>query len=299
VALIQGEDFPSLAASIRAAGAELVDPEAAEAVVWAVVDGVDGLRAMLAANPSIRWVQLPMAGVEHFLPLIDADRWWTAAKGIHDEPVAELALALLLAGARGLAPYARARRWEEPQGRGLFGARVTVLGGGGITAALMRLLRPFDADVTVVRRRPRRMPGVRRVVGPEHLRGALAEADGVVLALALTPQTEGIIGARELDAMGPAAFLVNVARGRHVVTADLVRALDRRVIAGAALDVTDPEPLPEGHPLWSASNCLITPHVGGHSAAARMALTALVTENVRRFCAGRPPVGMVDPTLGY
>jgi phosphoglycerate dehydrogenase-like enzyme len=299
VALVQGELFPPLADSVRAGNGVLVVPEAAEAVVWADVGGVDRLGALLAANPAIRWVQLPMAGVEHFLPLIDAERRWTSGKGLYDEPVAELAMALLLAGQRGLTTYARVRRWSEPQGRGLFRARLTLLGGGGITGALLRLLQPFEPDVTVVRRRPRPMPAARRVLAPERLEEALSRADGVVVALALTPETEGIIAARQLDAMGPAAFLVNVARGRHVVTGDLVRALEGRVIAGAGLDVTEPEPLPESHPLWSLPNCLITPHVAGHSPTAMAALAARVRENVRRYCAGEPLLGLVDPQLGY
>jgi phosphoglycerate dehydrogenase-like enzyme len=299
VALIREEPFPSLADSIQAGGGVLVDPEVAEAVVWADVGGVDRLGAVLAANPAIRWVQLPMAGVERFLPLIDTDRRWTSGKGLYDRPVAELALALLLAGQRGLPTYARARQWSPPQGRGLFGARLTLLGGGGITGALLRLLRPFEADVTVVRRRPRPMAGVGRVVGPERLGEAMSGVDGVVVALALTPETQGIIAARELEAMGPVAFLVNVARGRHVVTGDLVRALEGGVIAGAGLDVTDPEPLPDGHPLWSRPNCLITPHVAGYGPTAMAALAARVSENVRRFCAGEPLLGVVDPELGY
>jgi phosphoglycerate dehydrogenase-like enzyme len=143
------------------------------------------------------------------------------------------------------------------------------------------------------------MPGVRRVVGPERLREAISGTDGVVVALALTPETEGIIAAPELEAMGPAAFLVNVARGRHVVTDDLVNALEGHVIAGAGLDVTDPEPLPEGHALWSLPNCLITPHVAGYGPTAMAALGARVRENVRRYCSGEPLLGLVDAQLGY
>ncbi len=299
VALFEAEPFPSLADSIRSGGGVVCDAEAADAVVWADADGADRLGAVLAANPSIRWVQLPVAGVERFVPLIDTDRQWTSGKGLYDEPVAELALALLLAGQRGIIPYARAHSWTGPQGRGLYGARLTVLGGGGITGALLRLLHPFEPDVTVVRRRPRPMAGVRRVVGPEELEAAVTGADGVVVALALTPETEGIIAVGELEAMGTAAFLVNVARGRHVVTADLVEALERGVIAGAGLDVTDPEPLPESHPLWSLPNCLVTPHVAGYGPKGMAALAARVTENVRRFCTGEPLLGVVDPQLGY
>ena len=318
---------PWLADAVMAGGGAVVDPPDAEALVWAEVGTPDELAAVLEAGPGIRWVQLPTAGVERFVHLIDDTRSWTCGKGVYAEPVAELALALLLAGFRGLPGYARAISWPggpgvspwpgEPgvspstseaargpgcprgDGRPLAGARVTVVGGGGITAALLRLLAPFSVDATVVRRRAEPVAGAARVVGGDGLHGALAGADAVVLALALTPGTTGIIGRAELEAMPRSAWLVNVARGRHVVTGDLVDALIRGGIAGAALDVTDPEPLPDGHPLWSLPNCLITPHVAGNTAVALRLLERRVTENVRRFGAGEPLVGAVDPVLGY
>ncbi|MCU1450373.1 MAG: hydroxyacid dehydrogenase, partial [Acidimicrobiales bacterium] len=95
------------------------------------------------------------------------------------------------------------------------------------------------------------------------------------------------------------ACLVNVARGRHVVTDDLVAALHDRTVGGAGLDVTDPEPLPDGHPLWTAPNCIVTPHTGNTDEMAQPLLAARITENVRRFGAGEPLIGMVDPTHGY
>ena len=133
----------------------------------------------------------------------------------------------------------------------------------------------------------------------DRLHDALPQADLVVVALALTPETTGIIGAKELAAMERHAALVNVARGRHVVTTDLVDALENGVIGGAGLDVTDPEPLPDGHPLWRAPNCVITPHTANTLAMARKPLSARITENVRRFAAGEPLIGPVDPVLGY
>jgi phosphoglycerate dehydrogenase-like enzyme len=142
------------------------------------------------------------------------------------------------------------------------------------------------------------VPGA-RVVGPDRLHDALGGADAVILALALTPETAGIIGAPELRAMEEHAWLVNVARGEHVVTPDLVVALDERWIGGAALDVTDPEPLPGGHPLFGRTNCIITPHCANTPEMARAPLTARITENVRRFAAGEALIGPVDPSLGY
>jgi phosphoglycerate dehydrogenase-like enzyme len=120
-----------------------------------------------------------------------------------------------------------------------------------------------------------------------------------VLAVALTPQTRGLIGRAELAAMKPDAWLVNVARGAVVDTAALVEALQREQIGGAALDVTDPEPLPAGHPLWDLPNCLITPHTADTPEMTQPLLAARITENVRRLAAGQELIGQMDPALGY
>jgi D-3-phosphoglycerate dehydrogenase len=133
----------------------------------------------------------------------------------------------------------------------------------------------------------------------DRLDDELGSADVVVLALALTPATEGLIDARRLALMRPDAWLVNVARGGHVVTDDLVAALAAGTIGGAALDVTDPEPLPDGHPLWSEPRCLITPHVANTSAMLRPRLAERITDNVRRRLAGEPLLGVVDVDAGY
>ena len=122
---------------------------------------------------------------------------------------------------------------------------------------------------------------------------------GVVLALALTPETEGIIGRTQLERLHPRGWIVNVARGKHIVTDDLVAVLRDGTIGGAALDVTNPEPLPEDHPLWSTPNCIITPHVGNTPDMAKPLLAERVTVNVRRFASGEPLVGLVDNDAGY
>lgn len=288
-----------LADAVRAGGGRVVDPDHAEGLVWASTGGAEDLAALLTAHPGIRWVQLPWAGIEPFVPVLDDERTWTCGKGVYAVPVAEHALALTLAGLRGLVGYGRADRWTGPVGQNLVGAPVTVLGGGGITEALLPLLVPFGTRVTVVRRTPAPMAGAAAVVGPDDLLAAVADARVVVLALALTPATRGIVDAEVLTAMGPRCWLVNVARGGHVVTDDLVAALDAGTIAGAALDVTDPEPLPDGHPLWSAPTCLITPHVGNTPEMAVPLLAARIEENTRRFGAGEDLIGLVDPVAGY
>lgn len=290
---------PWLADAVRAAGAEVVEPDHAEALVWTETSDPAGLNQLLQASPQIRWVQLPWAGIEPYLGVIDHDRQWSSGKGVYAEPVAEHALGLLIAGLRGVVRYARVDRWSPPQGTNLIGAKVAILGGGGITECLLRLLAPFGADITVVRRRPDAMGGATRVVGPDDLESALTDAVGVVVALALTPETEGIIARPQLEAMSSDGWLVNVARGGHVVTDDLVAVLQEEGIGGAALDVTDPEPLPDDHPLWKLPNAVITPHVGNTPDMAVPLLTRRIAENIRRFAAGEPLIGVVDIDLGY
>jgi phosphoglycerate dehydrogenase-like enzyme len=280
-------------------GGTLVEPDLARALVWTDPSDAQGLAALLERAPGVRWVQLPFAGVDAFGAVLDGDRTWTSAKGAFAEPVAEHALALGLAGLRQLPARARARRWGEPAGRRLMGARVTVVGGGSITGALLGLLAPFGVEATVVRRHVSPVPGAAAVVGAGELHDALTGRTLVVLALALTPETAGIIGRDELDRMDGDAWLVNVARGAHVVTDALVDALERRAIGGAALDVTDPEPLPLGHRLWELDNCLITPHVANTWQMAEPLLADRVRRNVDRYRRGRPLLGLVDLSLGY
>jgi phosphoglycerate dehydrogenase-like enzyme len=280
-------------------GGLVVDPADADALVWAHPTAPDQLRAVLADHPGLRWVQLPFAGIEAYGPVLDHDRVWTCGKRIYGETTAEHALTLILAALRDLRTYLRADRWVPDRGRSLHGARVTLVGAGGVAEALMALLAPFGCEITVVRRAPHPVGAASRTLPAERLGEGVERADVVVLALALTPETTGIVDRSILDAMAGDGWLVNVARGGHVVTADLVEALRRQAIGGAALDVTDPEPLPAGHPLWELDNCLVTPHVANTHAMLMPRLTALVTENVRRFGAGRPPTGTVDPDLGY
>jgi len=288
-----------LADAIRDGGGEVVPSEQAEALVWAETSDPAALNRLLQAHPDIRWVQLPWAGIEPYLGVLDHDRVWTSGKGVYAEPVAEHALGLLIAGLRGVVTYARRDRWSEPQGTNLLGAKVVILGGGGITESLLRLFGPFDADVTVVRRTAELLPGANRVVVTDELDDALTDAEGVVVALALTPETRGIVARPQLERMSPRGWLVNVARGPNVVTDDLVAVLREERIGGAALDVTDPEPLPADHPLWSLPNAVITPHVGNTLEMAMPLLTRRIAENVRRFAAGEPLIGVVDPDRGY
>ncbi len=299
IALGPGEVPSWVEDAVVAGGGQVVALDDAEALVWTSPRDAAGLSEVLEDAVHIDWVQLPWAGVERFVHLVDDRRLWTCGKGVYAEPVAELALSLMLAGLRGVVPFARATSWTAPRGRNLLGAHVTILGGGGITESLLRLLAPFDCHTTVVRNRVVSMEGADEVLEADRYVDALPGADVVVLALSLTPDTEGMIGRTELELMDHDAWLVNVARGRHVVTDELVWALENHVIGGAALDVTEPEPLPGDHPLWSMANCIITPHVGNTPDMAVPLLAERITTNVRRFAAGEELIGPVDADLGY
>ena len=272
-----------------------------DAIVWLDPADVDGLRGYLAQAPGAAWVQLPFAGVERIADegLLDHERVWTCAKGSYAEPVAEHALTLALAGLRHLPERIVARSWGIPAGTSLYDQQVTILGGGGITTSLLEQLAPFRVEATVVRRSPDPVPGAARTVQVEQLHDVLGGSLLVVLALALTPSTRGIIGSAELELMDERAWLVNVARGAHVDTDALVTALRAGTIAGAALDVTDPEPLPDGHPLWDLPNCIITPHTADTIEMVMPLLADRIRTNVARFAQGATLVGLVDPDAGY
>jgi phosphoglycerate dehydrogenase-like enzyme len=233
------------------------------------------------------------------MPFVDETRTWTSAKGVFGGAVAELALGLLLAGMRHVAGYARQQQWSEDHGRTLFGARVTILGAGGIAQSLISMLKPFNCHITVVRNREGDIPGADVVLTASRLHEALKDADAVLMAIALTPHTHGIMGKAEFELMQSHAWLVNVGRGKQIVTEDLVHALETGEIGGAALDVTDPEPLPTGHPLWSMPNCIITPHVGNTAEMVPPLLAVRIAENVRRFADGEQLVGIIDQAVGY
>jgi phosphoglycerate dehydrogenase-like enzyme len=291
---------PHVVEAVEQGGGTLVElADAPEALVWMAPDDPDGLQSAVRSAPSLRWVQLPFAGVERFTRVLDPSLTWACAKGVYADPVAEHALALALAGLRSLPERARTRSWGEQAAATLYDAEVVVLGAGGITASLLGLLAPFRCTTTVVRRSGEPVEGATRTVPTDRLDEVLGDALVVVLALALTEQTRQVIGAQQLRAMREDAWLVNVARGAHVDTGALVRALQDGQVGGAALDVTDPEPLPDGHPLWDLPNCLVTPHTANPWQTAQPLLARRIADNVRRDVAGEPLVGLVDLEAGY
>lgn len=296
---------PSFVAAVEAGGGT-VEPlsDRTRGVVWLSNKDAAAFPPILEAHPGIGWVQLPFAGVDAFADIIASENRpglvWTSAKGAYAQPVAEHALALTLALLRVLPKRVRATTWSTvEEGRSLYGLNVVIVGAGGIALELMSLLEPFGTRITIVRRSQEPVPGAVRTVGSDRLSEVLPDADVVVIAAALTGGTRHLFSEAEFGAMKPTAYLVNIARGGLVDSDALLAALRSGEIAGAGIDVTDPEPLPDGHPLWHEEACLITPHQADTSEMVAPLLAERVTSNVRAFLGEGDFVGLVDPAAGY
>lgn len=265
---------------------------------------VQELTQLLAQHPQLEWVQLPSAGVDNYMAAMGSEAGrniiWTSAKGAYARPVAEHALALSLALLRALHEHARSATWtRSTKGRSLWGLEVVVIGAGGTAVEIIRLLEPFGARVTVVRRKREGVAGATATVSTDSLPEVLAGADLVIVAAALTPSTTGLLGTAEFAAVKEGVMVVNIARGGLVDSDALLAALRSGRVAGAALDVTDPEPLPAGHPLWAEPHALITPHVADTPGMRAPLLAGRVRVNAAAHVSGGRFVGVVDVAVGY
>ena len=299
--LMPGGD-EELIAGLQEQGAEIVgaDERPTGVVVTKMFAGFD-LDGLLRENPQISWIQLPSAGIEEYSQVMaeHPGRLWTSAKGAYAKPVGEHGLLLNLAALRMITLRARASSWGAEAGFSLNGLRCVVVGAGGVAAEMVRLYQAFDTHVTVVRRTEAPLAGADETVTFDRLDEVLDGADVLGLAAAVTPVTERMIGRRQLELLAEGAVVANVGRGRLVDTEALVEALESGRLLGAGLDVTDPEPLPEGHPLWSLDNCLITPHTADTMEMVVPLLRSRILENHRRLRDGEPPIGVADPINGY
>lgn len=246
----------------------------------------DGLRDL----HSLKAVQLVTAGYEHVLPVLPAGVVLANGAGIHNTSTSELALALTLAAQRGIPDFVRAAetgRWAHTDGYpSLADRRVLILGYGAIGRAVARRVLAFEASVTAVASRARAGDElVDTVHGTRELPALLPDHEVVIVVVPLTDSTRGMVDAQFLAALPDNALVVNVARGK-VVDTDALLAECRSGRLRAALDVTDPEPLPADHPLWKVPNVLITPHVGGASSAFWPRARRFVDEQLRRYVAG-------------
>lgn len=240
---------------------------------------------IMAEMSSLRVVQTLTAGYEHVLPFLPDGVRLFRGGGIHDASTAELAVTLTLAALRGIPDFVHARdkqRWLHERYDAMADKRVLIVGYGGVGAAVERRLAGFEVEIVRVARSAR--PGV---AGMEQLPDLLPEVDVVILTVPLTAQTRGLVDAAFLARMRDGALLVNVARGGVVDTRALLVELSSGRLR-AALDVTDPEPPPADHPLWTVPNLLLSPHVGGNTTAFRSRAQRLVIEQLTRYVTGEP-----------
>ncbi len=264
---------------------------------------------LIESGPNLRWIQVGSAGVERYpFDLMKARGiTFTNAKDIYGIQLADHNMAFILAFSRQLPFLFRAQQNQEWENRNNFppgelsGETILVVGLGGTGLETARRARGFGMRVTATRRKvDLPVPEfVDAVHGPEALHDLLPEADWVAVCLPLTVHTRDTFTDREFDLMKATAHIVCVTRGGIINTEALMRALDKGQIAGAGLDVTDPEPLPTDHALWDYDNVIITPHASGHSPQAGGRLFDLLCENIRRFAAGEPLKNIVDLDLQY
>lgn len=264
----------------------------------------------LAAADQLRWVQSHSAGVDRYMNLDELtardEVVLTNMKGVHGPVIAEHVMGMLLSSSRALPAFQRAQdegRWDRRAGSGqrvLAGSTLLVVGMGGIGTEVARRAHAFDMTVLATVRSPRPAPEFVAELGTAtDLSRFLALADVVVICLPLTEETRGLFDAERLAEMRDDALLINIGRGPIIDTDALVDALERDQLGGACLDVTDPEPLPAGHPLWSREDVIITPHTASAGELTGRRRAQLFHENVRRFAAGEPLLNVVDKTVGY
>ncbi|MFI7300822.1 D-2-hydroxyacid dehydrogenase [Streptomyces sp. NPDC050121] len=250
-------------------------------------------------GPRPRWVHTASAGVDHLMcpELAASDTVVTNARGVFDQPIAEYVAALVLAMAKDLPrtwELQQRGEWRHRESRRVAGTRAVVVGSGPIGREIARVLKALGMTTAVVGRVPR--TGIH---GPDDLNRLLARADWVIAAAPLTEQTRGMFDTPLFGVMQPSACFVNVGRGQLVVEDALVRALQRRWIAGAALDVLNTEPLAPDSPLWQVPGLLISPHMSGDTVGWRDELGAQFVELFERWAAGRPLKNVVDKQRGY
>lgn len=296
--LIAPAPQPGLAQAVDRAGATPVeDHRGADVLLW--TGSAEQFDEDLLGS-GIRWVQLPSAGVEQWQKIIE--RWpavvWSSAAGAYSAQVAEHAVALLLACSHNLASQARHDGWHRLEYRPLRGSRLTLLGAGGVGQAVIELLRPFGLQVTAVNRTGVPVAGASRTLALADW-PSWAETDHLVASLPSTHVTDGAVGVEQLGRLHSESVVVNVGRGSALDQDAALASVSEGRIGWLGLDVTQPEPLPVGHPLWRSPRVLITSHSANPRAVRFASLADRVQANLELFQAGRSPQSVVGAATGY
>ena len=287
------------------------------------VDSIDQAQVYINTTPdpqeipkmpaNIEFVQHCFTGVNQLIDagvITDDGVPWCNAAGAFAQPVAESALGLLLSQAHHHKRFALEATWDgareidESQAwlytpKGHTPKKVAIFGAGGIGQELISMLQPFGVHITAVNRSGRQVAGADVTVALADATSVWSEADFIVLIMPLTEETNGLVDAAKFKAMKKSAILINVGRGKLVNTDDLVDALRSGEIAGAGLEVVDPEPLPDDHPLWGLKNCTMTPHLGASWQVADFHLGEIFNANAAAWEEGKPLPTHIDPKAGY
>jgi phosphoglycerate dehydrogenase-like enzyme len=275
---------------------------------WYFVKSASLLK-LLAAAPALRWHHAPNAGVNHILTpeviaaYLERDLILTNGAGVSAIPIAEFVITYILSHAKRL-PELHAlqaqRHWQRGFGiKELTDSTLLIIGAGSIGQEIAARAKPFNLKVYGSRRHPEPLPNFDKIVGADEWRSLLPEADYVVIAAPLTPDTKDLINEEVLRLLSPHAYLINIARGGLVDESALAKALKEGWIAGAALDTVVTEPLPPESPLWTLPNIFITPHSTAHSPRGKERSLALFLDNLKRYRAGEPLRNVVDKKAGY
>lgn len=274
-----------------------------------IIGGTAAENIIKAKN--LKWFQCTNAGVDNYLPLrelFETRAVLTNMSGAFGKAISEWALTMTLALCKRLQVYRDLQNeacWKDmgwqltPRGKNLL-----ILGTGNIGSETAKLFRPFGCNITGMRRTPRALPeNFDAMITPAELDAALPEADIVICALPGTPETVKLLNAERLALLKPEAVLINVGRGSLIDCEALAARLEAGLLWGAALDVTDPEPLPADHPLWRCTNAIVTPHITGstfgHSEITEQTTFRICRENLERYLKGEPLMNRVDLNLGY
>jgi phosphoglycerate dehydrogenase-like enzyme len=297
--------FRAVSPEVKVVAAERGDlaKEAADAdAIFGTIDP-----ELFRAAKKLKWVQVYSAGVEgyRFPEFLSSNVVLTNAKIIQGPNIADHALAMLLSLTRDLyrvIPNRTKEEWARGQYKPieLRGKTAIVIGVGGIGSQIAQRAHGFGMNIIGVD--PKDIPYqpyLTKVIAPDRLDSVLPQADVVFVSAPLTPQSEKMMGERQFELMKPNSYFIAVSRGRLYDTNALVKALDSRKLAGAGLDVTNPEPLPKGHPLWKFENVIVTPHIAGQSDMVQSRRLELIKENIARFVKGEPLLNVVDKQKGY
>lgn len=276
-----------------------------EADVFFPLSGLNLRPEYIESAPRLKWAHVASAGVEHalFPAITNSDIILTNGAGVYGIPIAEHTVGMMLALVRDfprILHQQRSREWAEVRGTELFGTTALIVGLGGIGREIARRLRPFGMRVLATRRHPGgNDPDADEVGAPTDLHTFLPRADWVIVTVPWLPDCGVVIGREQISLMKPSARLVNVGRGRTIDQRALEEALQSGLLAGAALDVFDPEPLPSSSPLWEMPNVIVSPHTAGSSPRSLERVLDLFLDNLRRFLAGEPLRNVVDKRAGY